>query len=167
MVANEKSINLVPDFDERYPNSNVRATEGAMNLVLTADLIVKHISSLLRPFDLSPASGLVLSILADSDSPLSPNKIAERLIISRATVTGLLDSLERRGYVQRTPHSSDRRMLLIELTDTGRKVAKDFRPIVHQHEKVWLGALSEKEQRQLIDLLHRMQATLTASEEGA
>jgi DNA-binding MarR family transcriptional regulator len=53
-------------------------------------------------------------------------------------------------------------MLLIELTDTGRKVARDFRPIVHQHEKVWLGALSEKEQRQLIDLLDRIQATLTA-----
>ena len=43
----------------------------------------------------------------------------------------------------------------------------DFRPIVHQHEKVWLGALSEKEQRQLVDLLHRIQATVTASEEKA
>ena len=166
-MANKNPITLLPDFDERYPNSSARATEGAMNIVLTADLIAKHISGLLRPYDLSPAGGLVLSILADSDSPLSPNKIAEDLIISRATVTGLLDSLERRGYVQRTPHGSDRRMLLIELTGTGRKVAKDFRPIVHRHEKVWLGALSEKEQRQLIDLLHRIQATLTASKEGA
>jgi DNA-binding MarR family transcriptional regulator len=164
-VAN--NINIAPDFDERYPNANATATEGAMNLVLTADLIVKHISSVLRPFDLSPATGLVLSILADSDSSLSPNQIAERLIISRATVTGLLDSLERRGFVQRSPHGSDRRMLLIELTDTGRKVAADFRPIVHQREKVWLGALSEKEQRQLIILLHRVQETLMTSEEGA
>jgi len=166
-MANNKSAHVAPDFDERYPTASARATEAAMNLVLTADLIVKHISDLLRPFDLSPAGGLVLSTLADSDSPLSPNKIAERLIISRASVTGLLDSLERRGYVQRTPHGSDRRMLLIELTDTGRKVARDFRPIIHHHEKVWLGALSEKEQRQVIDLLHRIQATLTASEEGA
>ena len=166
-MANNKSTHIAPDFDGRYPNASARATEAAMNLVLTADLIVKRIAGLLRPFDLSPAGGLVLSTLADSDSPLSPNKIAEDLIISRASVTGLLDSLERRGYVQRTPHSSDRRMLLIELTDTGRKVARDFRPIVHLHEKVWLGALSEKEQRQVIDLLHRIQATVTASEEGA
>jgi len=162
-----KHINISPDFGDRYPGSSARATEGAMNLVLTADLIVKHISGLLRPFDLSPATGLVLSILADSDSPLPPNQIAERLIISRATVTGLLDSLERRGFVQRTAHGSDRRMLLIELTDTGRKVATDFRPIVHQHEKTWLGALSDKEQRLLIDLLHRVQETLMASEKGA
>jgi DNA-binding MarR family transcriptional regulator len=163
-MANNKSTHVAPDFDERYPNASAGATEGAMNLVFTADLIVKRIAGLLRPFDLSPAGGLVLSILAESDSPLSPNKIAEDLIISRATVTGLLDSLERHGYVRRTPHGSDRRMLLIELTDTGRKVARDFRPIVHQNEKAWLAALSEKEQRQLIDLLHRIQATLTTSE---
>ncbi len=165
-MANERSTRVAPDFDQRYPDASSRATEAAMNLVLTADQIVKHISDLLRPFELSPAGGLVLSTLADSDLPLSPNKIAERLIISRASVTGLLDSLERRGYVQRTPHGSDRRMLVIELTDAGRKVARDFRPIVHRHEKGWLAALSEKEQRQLIDLLHRIQSTLAASQEG-
>ena len=36
-----------------------------MNLVFTADLLVKRISGLLQPFDLSPASGLVLGILAE------------------------------------------------------------------------------------------------------
>ena len=131
-----------------------------MNLVLTADLLVKRISSLLQPFDLSPASGLVLSIVADSEEPLPPNKIAERLIISRATVTGLIDSLERRGYVQRLPHQSDRRMLLVEPTEQGRQVANAFRPIVHQHEKVWMDALSGEEQELLLDLLERLQGNL-------
>ncbi len=163
-MANHISVQISPDFKERYPNSSARATECAMNLVFTADLLVKHISSLLQPFGLSPASGLVLSNLADSESPLPPNKIADRLIISRATVTGLIDSLERRGYVQRQPHLSDRRMLLVELTDSGRQVANAFRPIVHQHQKVWLEALSEKEQKWLIDSLQRLQATLLDSD---
>jgi len=163
-MANQFSIQIAPDFEERYPNSSATATECAMNLVFTADLLVKRISGLLQPFDLSPASGLVLSILADSESSLPPNKIADRLIISRATVTGLIDSLERRGYVRRIPHQSDRRMLLIELTDTGRQVAHAFRPIVHQHQKAWLEALSEKEQQQLIDSLQRLQVTLMASD---
>ena len=163
-MANQFSIQIAPDFEERYPNSSATATECAMNLVFTADLLVKRISGLLQPFDLSPASGLVLSILADSESSLPPNKIADRLIISRATVTGLIDSLERRGYVRRIPHQSDRRMLLIELTDTGRQVAHAFRPIVHQHQKAWLEALSEKEQQQLIDSFQRLQVTLMASD---
>ena len=163
-MANQFSIQIPPDFEERYPNSSARATECAMNLVFTADLLVKRISNLLKPFDLSPASGLVLSILADSDSPLQPNQIADRLIISRATVTGLIDSLERRGYVRRQPHQSDRRILLIELTDTGRQVAHAFRPIVHQHQNVWMEALNEKEQGQLIDSLQRLQVTLMGSD---
>jgi DNA-binding MarR family transcriptional regulator len=163
-MANHLAVQIPPDFEERYPNSSASATECAMNLVFTADLIVKRIAGLLQPFDLSPGSGLVLSILADSDSPLPPHTIAERLITSRATVTGLLDSLERRGYVQRRPHLSDRRMLLVELTETGRQVANAFRPIVHQQQKVWLEVLSAQEQQQLVDTLERLQATLMDSD---
>jgi len=163
-MANQFSVQLAPDFADRYPTSSATATECAMNLVFTADLLAKRISELVQPFDLTPASGLVLSILADSESPLPPNQIADRLIISRATVTGLVDSLEQRVYVQRLPHPSDRRMLLIEPTDTGRQVADAFRPIVHQHQKVWMDVLNEKEQEQLINFLKRLQESLRGSD---
>lgn len=163
-MANQSPVQITPDFEQRYPNASARATECAMNLVFTADLLVKRISGLLQPFDLSPASGLVLGILADSETPLPPHEIASRLIISRATVTGLIDSLERRRYARRIPHHSDRRMLLVELTDTGRQVASAFRPIVHHNKKVWLEALSEADQQRLIASLHQLQATLMDAE---
>ncbi len=140
-MANQLRIRIAPDFEKRYPNSSASATECAMNLVLTSDLIIKRISDLLQPFDLSPASGLVLSILADAESPLPPNEIADRLIISRATVTGLLDSLEKRGYAQRIPHHSDRRMLLVQLTDRGRQVAKRVSPDCASASKGLAGGL--------------------------
>jgi DNA-binding MarR family transcriptional regulator len=158
-MANNSPVRIAPDFEIRYPDASARATECAMNLAFTADLLVKRIAGLLQPFDLSPASGLVLGILADSGVSLPPNEIADRLIISRATVTGLLDSLESRGFVRRTAHPTDRRMLLIELTYGGRQ-ALAFRPLVHRHQKEWLGVLSEKEQEQLIDALQRVQAAL-------
>lgn len=162
-MANENQIILPLNFNEQYPNASAKATESAMNLVRTADLLVKQIADLIQPFDLTPSSGLVLGILADADAPLPPNQIAERLIISRASVTSLLDSLERRGFVRRSPHSTDRRMLLIELTETGRQTAHEFRLQVHQHQKKWLAALTEQEQDQLINTLHRLQASLTDS----
>jgi DNA-binding MarR family transcriptional regulator len=163
MATNYTKIQLASDFEERYPNSSAKATECAMNLAYTADLLVKRISGLIQPYDLSPASGLVLSILADSKSPLPPNRIADRLILSRATVTGLIDSLEKRRYVSRRPHPSDRRMLMIEITEAGKEVAKTFRPIVHQHQKLWLEVLSDKEQQQLIDSLQRLQVAFLDS----
>jgi DNA-binding MarR family transcriptional regulator len=165
-VANHISTQVALDFEARYPNASATATECAMNLVFTADLLVKHIASLVQPFGLSPASGLVLSALADAESPMPPHKIAERLIISRATVTGLIDSLERRGYVRRCPHHSDRRMLLVEVTDTGRQVADAFRPIVHAHQRLWLDVLSDDEQRRLVDSLRQVQASLMDSDMG-
>ena len=160
-MANQNPIKVVPDFAERYPGASPKATEAAMNIVRTADLLVKRIGELVQPFGLSPSSGLALGILADAGAPLPPNQIADRLIISRATMTGLLDSLEKRGYVHRLPHATDRRMLLIELTDTGRRVAHDFRLVVHQHQKGWLGTLSEQEQSELIESLHQLQSTLS------
>lgn len=164
-MSNFISVKVATDFEKRYPDSSAKATECAMNLVLTAEVLEKRIASLIQPFSLSPATGLVLSILADSETPLSPNTIADRLIISRASVTSLLDSLEKRGFVKRQPHLSDRRRLLVELTDSGRQVANQFRPIVHQHQKVWLKALNEKEQEQLIQMLHRLQASLMDSDQ--
>lgn len=162
-MANHFPIQLPPDFEKRYPNSSAKATECAMNLVRTADLLLKFISQLLKQFDLTPASALVVSMLADSESPLSPNEIADRLIISRATVTGLIDSLERREYVRRLPHLTDRRMLLVELTEKGKQVAIAFRPIVHQHQKKWFEALNDTQQQQLIDSLHQLQGRFSDS----
>jgi DNA-binding MarR family transcriptional regulator len=159
-MSNYISVNIAPDFEQRYPDASAKATECAMNLVLTAELLEKCIANLLNPFNLSPATGLVLSILADSETPVSPNYIADRLIISRASVTSLLDSLEKREYARRRPHPSDRRMIWVEPTDLGRHIADEFRPIVHQHQKAWMGDLNEKEQEQLVAMLHRLQPSL-------
>jgi MarR family 2-MHQ and catechol resistance regulon transcriptional repressor len=160
METNYTRVKIDPDFEKNYPEASPTATEAAMNLVRTADLLVKRISDLVQPFGLSPSSALALSIIVNEGVPLPPNEIAERLIISRATITGLLDSLERRGYVRRMPHTSDRRMLLIEPTESGCKVAHEFRLVVHKHQKEWLAVLSEAEQRQLVNTLHRLQSAL-------
>ncbi len=159
-VPNHMPVRIASNFESLYPNSSAAATECAMNLVFTAELLTSRIAKLVQTFDLTPASGLVLSILADSEAPLPPHEIAARLIITRATVTGLVDSLERRGYVQRQPHPSDRRMTLVAITEKGRQVADAFRPIVHQHQKKWFQNLSEQEQQQFLDSLHRLQAAL-------
>jgi DNA-binding MarR family transcriptional regulator len=162
-MSNHSPIKIAPDFEKLYPDASATATECAMNLVLTAELLEKRIASLIAPLGLSPATGLVLGILADSQTPVSPNHIAERLIISRASVTSLLDSLEKRGFVKRQPHLSDRRMLSVELTEAGRQVASQFRPLVHRHQKIWLSALDQAAQAQLIQTLHRLQAALMES----
>jgi DNA-binding MarR family transcriptional regulator len=58
------------------------------------------------------------------DGPSTPTEIAQRLQITTPSVTELVDRLERARLVRRRPHDSDRRKVLVELTDTGRDKAR-------------------------------------------
>ena len=155
MVGMEK-IRMPDDYYDQTPDANVRATEAVMNTIRTADMLFDEIGRLLRPLNVSAAGGLVLGMLRDNGS-MSPSELGQRLIVTRATVTGLLDSLERRGFVRRSPHETDRRSLLVEITPAGLAVLQELRTIVHRSEKAWLGALSDSELGAYIELLHRIQ----------
>ena len=149
-------IHLADDFYEQTPDANVLATEAVMNTIRTADLLFDRIGRLLRPLGVSAAGGLVLGLLRDHGA-LSPSALGERLIVTRATVTGVVDSLERRGYVRRTPNPVDRRSVLVELTPDGRRVVQEVRTLIHRKEKAWMSSLSDAELRAYIELMHRIQ----------
>jgi MarR family 2-MHQ and catechol resistance regulon transcriptional repressor len=154
-------IQMPDDFYQLTPDANVLATEAAMNTIRTADMLFDRIGRLVRPLGVSAAGGLVLGILRDH-GPMSPSELGERLIVSRAAVTGLLDSLERRGFVSRSVNPADRRSLLIEITPAGLRVVQELRTLVHHNEKDWLGALTDDELRTYIELLHRIQDRLAS-----
>ncbi len=157
-----KPIEMPDDFYEQSPEGNVLSTEAVMNLVRTADELLDRIGRELRPLGLSQAGGLVLGVLRDHGA-MTPSELGERLIVSRATVTGLVDSLERRGFVRRTPHEADRRRSLVELTEEGRQVLARLRPLVHDSERRWLSGLTDAELRELILMLHHVQSSLDAN----
>ena len=153
-------VRLRPDFEAIYPGASREATESAMNLVKTGELILARVADLLRPFGLSPAGGQILSMLSDAPAPLSPGEIRRRLLVSGPTVTGLVDSLERQGLVGRSAHPGDRRRQLVAVTEQGRQVANAFRPVVHKAQRPWLDCLDISEQRHLVELLGRIQEHL-------
>ncbi len=149
-------IRMPDDFYEQSPDGNVLATETVMNIVRTGDLLLDQIGRLLRPLGVSSPGGLVLGLLRDH-GPMAPSEIGDRLIVTRATVTGLVDSLERRGFVRRTPHPSDRRSLIVEITPDGLEMLAQIRVTVHRQEKAWMSVLSDADLRRLVRLLHRVQ----------
>jgi DNA-binding MarR family transcriptional regulator len=154
-------IQMPNDFYDQTPDANVAATEGVMNTIRTADMFFDRIGRLLRPLGVSAAGGLALGILRDHGT-MSPSELGERLIVTRATVTGLLDSLERRGFVSRSANPADRRGLLVEVTPAGLAVVQELRTIVHRNERDWMSVLSDAELRTYVDLLHRLQDRLVS-----
>jgi MarR family 2-MHQ and catechol resistance regulon transcriptional repressor len=159
-------IQMPDDFYDQTPDANVLATEAVMNTIRTADMLFDRIGRLLRPLNVSAAGGLVLGILRDR-GPISPSELGERLIVTRATVTGLLDSLEARGFVRRSANATDRRSLIVEITPDGLAVLKELRTLVHHNEKGWMSDLSDTDLRGYIEYLHRVQDALAADSEAA
>lgn len=85
-----------------------------------------------------------------------PGELATAMRMSPATVTGRLDSLERRGYIRRLPLPGDRRKVLVELTDTGHAAWYEAMEDQGDEEDRIIAALTRSEQEQLADLLRRM-----------
>ena len=158
-------IEMPDDYYAQTPDANIRATEAVMNTIKTADLLFDRIGRLLRPLNVSAAGGLVLGLLRDR-GPMSPSELGERLIVTRATVTGLLDSLERRGFVHRSRNATDRRSLTVEITAEGRVVLQALRQLIHGQEQAWLSAFSEVELGTYIETLHRIQDVVAAATDG-
>ena len=84
-------------------------------------LLVKNLAHQLKQagVPLTPDQYRVMMILWEGDS-LPQCKLAESLERDRASVTRILDTLERDGLLARVPNAADRRMFSIELTEKGR-----------------------------------------------
>ena len=145
------------NYAERHPDADVSATELAINVVYTAELLNRRLDQVLRPFGLTRGSHNVLQILGGATEPLTPGEVTARLTVTTATVTGLLDTLEARHLARRRPHPSDRRSVLVEISDEGRQLLDELVPQLIVHEKEWSAALSESRRQRLIRTLGVLQ----------
>lgn len=94
---------------------------------------------------------------------LSPTRLFKGLMLSSAGITSRLDRLERRGYVKRNRHPNDRRGVLVELTDAGRKVLDQAVSANTVREKEVMANLTKHEQKTLAGLLKKLLAGLEPS----
>ena len=131
-----------------------------MALVRTNEALNTAINDALRAYQLSPAGRQALAVLEGAGEPLSPSTIARRLLVTTASVTSLLDTLERRGFVTRSPDPNDRRKVLVALTDSGQQVVDRFLPQVVAVQTALLQGLSEKERQQLLAALTTIRAAI-------
>ncbi len=154
-------VHVDPGFVTEYPGADPLAIGCIINLFRTHDLLDGLMNQWLRQLGLSVGSFAVLVALHDAQEPLTPKELSERLLVTRGTVTGLLDTLQRRGIVRRMPHPTDRRMLLIEMTDDGDELFAQLRPLVYL-EGDWMAALDVDEKQTLLMLLGKMQTFLRA-----
>ena len=72
--------------------------------------------------------------------------------MTTASITSLLDTLARRGYIERTPHTTDRRKTLVSITNAGRELVDGMLPAVHTAATQLLGDLPPAELETLVSV---------------
>ena len=94
--------------------------------------------------EVTPIQGMLLFFLQKNDGS-SLTQISQGLMLENPTVTGLIDRLEKSGYVKRSDHPNDRRVYLVHITEKGRKVANKALPIVKKlNEEIKKGYSKEE-----------------------
>ena len=84
------------------------------------------------------------------NGPLPPSQIAKYIMVKSSTVTGIIDRLEQKGLVTRVRNSPDRRVITIEMTEAGKKLAANAPPPIQQKIIDGLKRLPENEIEEII-----------------
>jgi DNA-binding MarR family transcriptional regulator len=137
--------------------SDAASGMAAVTSVMRAQqLLLARVDRLLRPLGLTFARYEVLMLLMFSSSGALPlNVVGNRLQVHPTSVTSAIDRLEARGLVRRSPHPTDRRAVLAELTETGRALAEQASGLLNAEVFADLG-LPAEETEQLVAVVRTM-----------
>ena len=89
------------------------------------------------------------------DGQMKLSELGQRLLLHPTSITSTVDSLEKLGYVQRTPHPTDRRATMATITESGRQAISATSSVMRDHD-YWLDALTVDEAAQLFALLRKV-----------
>jgi DNA-binding MarR family transcriptional regulator len=98
-------------------------------VVAASDALLRESQKFFRPHGLTAAQYNVLNLLSGSPPGLSQRELGDALVVDRSNVTGLLDRMEKAGWVKRSNDPVDRRVYRVSLTPAGRKLWTRLHPL--------------------------------------
>lgn len=129
-----------------------------LNILFTASWLDCHIQRHLRNFGLSHPQYNILRILNGSfPNGLSVLDIKNRMIDRSSNVSRLVEKLRENGYVERVPHTGDRRMVVVSISEAGKQLLADIQSagFIDPSKMPGGGGMSEAEAAELSRLLDK------------
>lgn len=142
--VSERLSHMTLDFQAMAVTSNLFRAATAIRNHLERTVLAQH--------DLSWTAFVVLWVSWIWE-PIETRQIAEEGGFSKATLTGVLSTLEGRGLVTRAKSETDGRLVLVSLTNKGRKMMDTLFPEFNANEKEVAGVVPLAKQKDLADLL--------------
>lgn len=146
---------LNKELELEQPIQDVRH-EAVLNIVRTATVLSLKGAALFRRFGLTEAQFNVLFALKYKTRHWTQSDLGKRLVVTRASVTSVLDKLEAKGLVKRSDVQGNRRIYHVDLTRKGREVVEQVEPVYRHDIHHVLTTFDEAACRQLISYLERI-----------
>ncbi len=150
---------------KEYINADEDTVETYWLFFQVAKQLLSTFQNRLERYGLSDGKMVILTLLRHApDNTMTPSELAERCEVTRGTITGLLDGLERSGLIERKNHPEDRRMLTVQLTEQGLAFIDDIMPKHFRRfsEMIKRADLSKEEQQQFMTILKKIQQGIPA-----
>ena len=156
----QNELNLEAPFEDRFH-------EAVVSIVRTGSILTNAAEPLFRQFDLTEAQFNVLFSLKYNPHHVTQSDLGRRLVVTRASVTSVLDRLEAKRLVAREDVPGNRRIHHVVLTDEGKALIEEVEPLYRDRVRAVMSGLSDRECRTLIELLDRVRAHVGAQSELA
>jgi DNA-binding MarR family transcriptional regulator len=146
----------------RYPSLDPSATDAFLNLLRTGDEVFAAEAEFLAERGISQGRFTVLMLLnrGCDNAPSTPAALAEASGVTRATMTGLLDTLEKDRLTERQTDPTDRRTIRVTLTPKGQALIESLIPDYFRCVSGIMEPLDEVERTMLVALLQKIQQGL-------
>jgi DNA-binding MarR family transcriptional regulator len=134
-----------------------RAAAAVLAVFKTSSWLLHEVCPVFAEHGITATRFDALEALSRHGGTARPAELRDTLHLPAQTITSVLDQLQAAGLVNRSPHPSDRRSTIAELTPAGRETVERICPPLIDIENDCMSALSRAEQDQLIGLLTRIQ----------
>lgn len=148
-------------FLVRYPEADIQAILDFAIMLRAASDISDALDKLLAKHALLQGRWWVLVLLLrQPDLTSSPSELADKAGVTKATMTGFIDGLEREGLVSRLMDTVDRRKFMIRLTTAGQQKLDEVMPDYCNKVRALMTILNTEERNIMVKNMKNLSAHL-------
>jgi DNA-binding MarR family transcriptional regulator len=157
-LKNLPDAKVLEKFTARYPDADAAAVLPFLKLLRVSADLSMALDNFLEGYGLLQGRWWVLILLMREDNLTStPSELAEKAGVSRATMTGLIDGLQREGLVQRLEDGKDRRKYTIKLTSAGQAKLDAVMPDYYRRVSQLMQPMRAEQRNTLVECLNLLE----------
>jgi len=150
-------------FEREFPGASWLSAQVFRDLEEVGGLAESLVASVARRHGLTHAALNALAVIEGNAAPMAAGEVGAHMHITSGTMTSVLDTLERNGYIERLADPDDRRRVLVDVTPEAQAVLNQLLPEVVQTTTAVLKEFPAKELGDLLGTLARVRAAIAAA----